>query len=237
MEGLLKLDKIPSDYMLNAELKNPIYLVKIQRNRDGGKCQVCPIYGSWEEAQTIDRYSLLSNYRTVSGKKLKLSKLYGGRVYRVQGDKQEYKVLPLPSGLSKLGDKVYRTPFKGARYLIEVGNNRKVIPNKVFYSLFEIRDNPQEAVNRLHTQGSQQKKAQTPVDYHYVAVGKFVIRGKLQGFRLLNKATGKTADLSIRGVRKLVSKGYVDNLVFSQGNNRGSYFRGNGMTLAEIPNL
>ena len=236
----LRIESIPTGYMLNAQLKDSVYLVKVGRSKDGGNCDIKPLLGG--EYITISRDTLISDYTKLNGKKIHLAKLRGGKVYRVKGKPIKYLVMPLPRCLIEIADKIITVPYLGAKYLIENKGHRVVIGKKNFFQLFNILDEHKEAqeklsnlsINARYIPVAQQNAAPRN---HYLAIGKFIEHGRLQGFRLKNRNNGKTADFTLQGVRKLVAEGYVDNLVFSAGGRRSSYFRGNGITLSEIPRI
>ena len=41
----LRIESIPTGYMLNAQLKDSVYLVKVGRSKDGGNCDIKPLLG------------------------------------------------------------------------------------------------------------------------------------------------------------------------------------------------
>lgn len=249
----LKLEDIPQVYMLRARLKQDINLVKLHKNTKRGDfavCEVKPLFSN--KVRKITRGQLIDEYTKLNGKKIRLVNLRGGSIYRVLGNgKRVFSIMPLPKCLLELpaplttkgshqGENKVEVLTTGSKYLVQSPEDDVVIlSRKRFNSLFEILDTPQEAINKLSksTERYIPKPIRQVEEYHYVAVGRFVEHGRLQGFRLLNKANGKKADFTLEGVKKLVADGYVDNLVFSTGSKRSAYFRGNGMTLSEIPKI
>ena len=246
----IMLSKVPEEMFIRVEQRYDIYTMLLER---GGNVALTSHLTGEKLSET--RQGVVKDYRFLDHRKIRLLGCRVDTPYRVcKVVNVEQRALYIPKG-NKLELSSGDTVQVDRDSFVVAESTERIIPRADFHYCYVYGEDIEKVVKRIQLLGdsyrhrskskvSLAKDTPSGVDVsselpkatqvRYKAIKRYMRQGKLIGFEIISQA-GVTKRVKFNVAAELAKQNKIVNLVYSDGENTRAYFRGNGMTIEDIP--